>query len=131
MLIFTEAPRTPVNRNFKIEKRILVAPKTNKRKSIYLNVEEDEDVSQVLLPRPSWKIETQFNDFDRPNKRARKLELGSTEVILQPIRPNKRAIRSIPPELRRYRHNQLHRAGIPRQDTWALLRERQKRSTRK
>lgn len=109
----------------------MLANRTNKRKSVYLNVDED-DVRDMFLPRPKWQINTQFDDYHQPTKRSRKLELGATQVMLQPAEPQrrKRAIQSIPLELRRYRHNILHRAGIPRQDSYTLLRERQKRLPR-
>ncbi|XP_055300986.1 mucin-2 [Sitodiplosis mosellana] len=124
---FREAPRTPVNHDFKVQKRVQFAQpgRSNKRKSMYLN--EDEEVD-LLLPRPKWKINMQF-DAEQPKKRPRKLDLGSTEVILKPLEPKKKKKQTylVPVELGRYRHNILNRAGIPRQDTRALLRERQKR----
>lgn len=128
-IVIAVTPKTPVNPNFKIEKRVhIIEPgRSNKRKSVYICVDEDEDVSQVLLPQPRWKINTQSDDDERPSKRARKLDMGSTEVIIQPVQTKKpKRDRMIPPELRQYRHNLLHRAGIPRQSSYALLRDRQK-----
>lgn len=122
---FAELPRTPVNHDFKVQKRVqYVLPRSNKRKSVYLN--EDDEVD-LLLPQPKWKINTQFEE-EQPKKRARKLDLGSTEVILKPLPPKKKKpVYLVPVELARYRHNLLYRAGIPRQESRALLRERQKR----
>lgn len=127
-----EIPRTPTNHAFKVEKRVKIPVPYQpcKRKSIYLN--EDEDVD-LLLPQPKWKINTQFEET-QPKKRARKLDLGSTEVIIAPAMPTKKKKQTyypIPAELARYRENILHRAGIPRQNARALLRERQKRMTYK
>lgn len=109
--------------------RIPVPYQPRKRKSVYLNEDEDLD---LLLPQPKWKINTQFEET-QPKKRARKLDLGSTEVIIAPAEPSKKKKQTylIPVELARYRHNILNRAGIPRQNSQQLLRERQKRMTYK
>ncbi|XP_031634025.1 protein slender lobes [Contarinia nasturtii] len=128
---FREAPKTPINSSFKIEKRIQLAypGASKKRKSIYLD--EDSDDVEMFLPRPRWQINTQFQ-HEQPKKRARKLDLGSTEIILQPVAPKKKTKRNvlIPIELAQYRQNKLYRADIPRQDARNLLRERRKRVAR-
>lgn len=95
---------------------------------MYLN----EDDLDLLLPRPNWQINTQF-DHEQSKKRARKLDLGSTEIIFQPLESKKKSKKgySIPVELLQYRKNMLFRAGIQRQDARELIRERQKRNLRK
>lgn len=98
-------------------------PTGNKRKSIYL---DEEEVSQMLLPKPRWLINTQF-EKERPAKRARKLDMGSTEVIIQPLQPKKK--KYIPRELLEFRSNRMYRQEIPRQDAHALLREKRLRKT--
>lgn len=134
MFVTAVTPKTPVNSQFRVEKRVhLIEPgRSNKRKSVYISVDEDEDVSQLLLPKPKWKINAQFEDFEQPPKRARKLELGATEVIIQPAQTKKvKKDRLIPAELAQYRQKMLFRAGIPRQSAHELLRLRQKRSGHK
>lgn len=83
--------------------------KSNKRKSFY--VEEDDPIIDELLPKPKWKLNTQFEE-DRPCKRARKLEVGSTEVILKPSESKKKPF--IAEDLRQYRQREMYRKGIPR-----------------
>lgn len=94
-------------------------------------VDEDDDVSQVLLPKPKWQINTQFDNYAQPSKRARKLELGSTEFIIQPAETKKSKRVRIATDLKQYRQSHLNRADISRQSSYSLLRERQKRLAHK
>lgn len=114
-----------------MEKRVhLIEPsQSNKRKSLYLAVDEDDDISQILLPKPKWQINTQFDNYAQASKRARKLEMGPTEVKIQPVEAKKSKRNRIPIDLKEYRQNYLNRAGIFRQSAYSLLR--QKRSTNK
>lgn len=98
--------------------------KGNKRKSIYL---DEDEASALLLPQPRWQVNTQFEE-ERPKKRARKLEMGSTEVILQPLVSKKNPRKMIPVELLEFRRNKINRSNLPRQDARALIREKQLRS---
>lgn len=89
--------------------------------------EDEAEAAGLLLPKPKWQIDTQF-EREQPRKRARKLELGSSEVILQPLEPKNKHVKfSIPAELRQFRQQRMYRAGIPRQDARALLREKYKK----
>lgn len=121
--VFAVTPLTPVNPSFQVQKRA-----TNKRKSIYMD-EDEAEAAGLLLPKPRWQINTQF-ERQQPRKRARKLELGSSEVIIQPIVSNNKKVKfSISTELRQFRHQQMYREGIPRQDARALLREKAKKKS--
>lgn len=121
----SETPLTPVNPHFRVLRAIPVFEKArgNKRKSIYL---DEDEATALLLPKPRWQINTQF-DVEPPKKRARKLEMGSTEVILQPLVSKKNPRKRIPLELVEFRRNKMNRPDIPRQDARALIREKQKR----
>lgn len=129
VFFFTETPLTPVNRNFNVERRggILGRARTNKRKSIYIDEHEAEE---LLLRKARWQISTQF-DSQRPSKRARKMETGTAEVLLHNAQPKKRkqrAVDLIPIELANFRRNNMYRDGIRRQDARALLNEKYKRN---
>lgn len=128
MSIIAVTPLTPINPNFRVEKRASVMDRINpnKRKSIYLNEEEAEEAG-LLLPKPRWQINTQFED-EQPRKRARKLDVGSTEVVFRPAEPKTKGKANIAAELRQFRSNKMYRKGIPRQDARALLREKFKRN---
>lgn len=109
-------PLTPVNRSFRVQKL--------KRKSMY--IEEDDPLVDELLPKPRWQINTQFEEV-HTSKRARKLEVGSTEFIVKPLESKKKTKPTIPEDLRKFRHRQMFRAGIPREDLRAQLRQQYKK----
>lgn len=86
----------------------------------------EEDEAKLLLPKPKWQINVQFNDDQPKSKRARKLDIGSSEVVVMSLQPKKKAS-SIPPELRQFRNKHIYRAGLQRQDARSLLRDKIKR----
>lgn len=120
---YTVTPLTPVNQSFRVQKQIL-KEKSNKRKSIYIS--EDDPLIDELLPKPKWKINTQFAEH-QPRKRARKLEVGSTEVVVKSLEPKKKSKPTIPEDIRLFRHRQMYRSDIPREDKRALLRQQYKK----
>lgn len=92
---------------------------------------DEDEASQMFLPKPRWQINTQF-ETEQPRKRARKLEMGATEVILQPLHPKKRNLaKMLPADLVEYRRSKMYRGDIPRQDARALLREKRIRFANK
>lgn len=117
--LFTVTPLTPVNRNFRVQ--ITKDPsKSNKRQSIY--IAKDDPMLDELLPKPKWKINTQFEEA-QPRKRARKLEIGSTDVVFESLDSKNKSKPAIPEGVRQFRHRHAHRSGIPREDKRALLRQ--------
>lgn len=104
-------PLTPVNKDFRVKKR----------KSIY--IEKDDPMVDEFLPKPKWKINTQFETEDQPRKRARKLDVGSTEMIIKPLESKKKTKPTIPEDVRKFRHRQMFRSDVPREDKRAQLRQ--------
>lgn len=115
-------PLTPVNHDFRVHRN-----KVNKRKSIY--IQEDDPLAAELLPQPRWKINTQFDGFedDQPRKRPRKLDVGATEMILKPLESKKKSQPTIPHDVRKFRHRQMYRSDVPREDKRAQLRQQYKK----
>lgn len=111
-------PLTPVNHDFRVHRN-----KVNKRKSIY--IQEDDPIVAELLPKPKWKINTQFDrtEDDQPRKRARKLDVGASEVILKPLESKKKSQANIPEDIRKFRQRQMYRSDLPREDKRAQLRQ--------
>lgn len=100
----------------------------NKRKSIY--IQEDHPLAAELLPQPKWKINTQFDGSEdgQPRKRARKLDVGATEMIIKPLESKKKKSQhAIPEDVRKFRHRQMFRSDLPREDKRALLRQQYKK----
>lgn len=112
--MFAVTPKTPRNPNFHVEVR-----RKNKRKSIYI----DEEEAANWLSKPKWLVNTKRNE-EQPKKRARTMVVGSTEVII--VKPEKKKP-SISAELREFRYKQMHRAGLPREDSLARYRRLHKR----
>lgn len=127
---FQEAPLTPVNKTFKIEK-IYKMPitqinggKAKKRRSLHL------EEQPLLLPKPKWYIDNDSEVDNKQKSKRKKLNFGSTDVIVQSLnstRRKKTAIGLLPVELVEYRKQNLYRKGVPRQDATSLLREKQRR----
>lgn len=88
--------------------------------------EDEAEEAGLLLPKPRWQVNMQFEEM-QPRKRARKMEVGSTEIIVEQVEPKKKGNATIAAELLQYRRNKMYRAGIPRQDARALLREKYKK----
>lgn len=84
-------------------------------------IEADDPMVDELLPKPKWKIDTQFGAV-QPRKRARKLDVGSTEMILKPLESKKKSRPTIPDDVRKFRHRQMYRSDLPREDKRAQLR---------
>lgn len=118
----TVTPLTPVNNDFRVHRN-----KVNKRKSIY--IQEDDPLAAELLPQPKWKINTQFDGSEdgRPRKRARKLDVGATEIVFQPLESKKKSQLTIPEDIRKFRHRQMFRSDVPREDKRAQLRQQYKK----
>lgn len=74
--------------------------KSKKRKSIY--IQEDDPLVDEFLPRPKWKINTQF-EAGHSQKRARKLDSDSAKVILEPLEITKAK------KIRRTQRSQLYK----------------------
>lgn len=124
--IFTVTPLTPVNENFRVQSRISKDRyKSSKRKSLY--VEADDPLVAELLPKPRWQINTQFDAEVQPAKRARKFEVGSTEMILQPLTSKDKSKPTVSEDIRKFRERQMYRSDIPREDRRALLRQQYKK----
>lgn len=92
-------------------------------------VSADDPMIDELLPKPRWQISTQFEEV-QPHKRARKTEVGSTEIVLQPLASKKKSKPFIPEDLRNYRQRHMYRSDIPREDKRAQLRQEYKKKAK-
>lgn len=77
---------------------------------------------EEFLPKPKWKIDTQFAEV-QPRKRARKLDVGSTEMFVKPLESKKKSRPTIPEDVSKFRHRQMYRPDVPREDRRAQLRQ--------